>query len=491
MKPLAKKLSKVNTFIYRFCHYPKTMLLTLLLVSGLVLLFYYYFGVLYPEFKLFDTLASQAGFQHNKKYNFYSGAPKGVYYTIGNALNGPLDDGDSIFNRKTLGGSENAMKLTIEKNSFGLIQEEIMNHDDQLKKNVRIITPLFLERMHIFYRKDLFKTGGREVQLSANTDLCILKCFSDSLININMGPVGSGTKIMASYVMALVEQQINAAFKRKTPRFIQLNESFSTSFEKIRNYETRTDSSIDILFYLSADPMENIESIFKSGKYGMMSIDPSFVVTLNRDFNLALRVADFKDKYDLAKNVSTLATLTYLMASKNIGEDDIYKILKKMDLLKPAIYQSLNKNIGSKDPNRLFEFGFFNLFNNEYESLRDQRLKEGIILLLSIITLFFPVFRSVINLEFVWEKWRMNKAIDDVLRNAGNDQNGEPASAIYSLKEKIVDMYSNGLLSEAQYTPLMKRIDLYQEKFSGKTIKKGKEKIISINQGNKTTQYLS
>jgi len=472
MESASTKRKKTFTLWYRLKRYPRITALSLGLVLILAAIFCYYLGLLYPQFKLFDGVT---------KYNFFSGQPGGAYYSIGNAINGMFgNEGDSIINRRTSGGSENGMKLTFEKESFGLIQEELINHDDQLRKNVRIVTPLFLDRMHIVYRKDLFKNGDRGVQLSANPDFCVLQCFRDSAININMGPVGSGTRIIASYIMTLIDQQINARLKKKTPKFIQLNEAFSNSFRKMNAYKEKTDSSVDILFYLNAAPIDVIKNVLDSGRYKLMSIDPSFVFLLNKEFGLGLRVADFKGKYKETRNIGTLGTLTYLVASKSISDGDIRSLLKKLDNSKDSINKSLIHNPHRPENQALCEFGFYKFFDDEYETSTKQRLKEVIIFLLSVMTLLFPVFKSVMGFKYIFHRWDINKKIDQIVTQYGNnpEENYIARSCIKSLKEQVINLYSDGLLSEGHYNPLMKRIGLYYEKFSGKIITKGKEKII-------------
>jgi len=490
MKQGPKKKGKTNTIWYRLRRYPQATALSIGLVVILACLFSYYLGKLYPDFKLIDKLSSLFGVKHNKKYNFYTARPGSAYYAIGHAVEGKFPDGDSVINRETSGGSENALKLTIEENSFGLIQEEIINHDDQLQKNVRMVAPILLERMHIFYRKDLVKSG-REIQLSANTDSCILQCFSDS-VNINVGPVGSGTRILASYVMALVEKQISERLGKKTPKFRQLNEPFSDSFKKMLAYKDKRDStSVDILFYMSADPTDRVNNVLDSAHYKLMSIDPSFVVLLNKEFNLGLRVADFKEKYAETKNISTLATLTYLIASKTIKDDDVIRLLKKMDTSKNAIHDSLlHLSNGSKNANfnyisPLAEFGFFKAFKDEYDASMRLQSKDVIPFLLSIITLFFPVFRSVTAFKYIWKRWNINKRIDEVVANYGNtiEENIAVCSNISGLKEKVIDLYGDGLLSDAQYNPLMKRITMYEKKFSLKNRSEGKIKVVKADNG--------
>jgi len=488
MRTQVQNGARVNTLWYRLKRYPKATLLSFAIVVVFTILLCYYFGKLYPEFMLYDKLTSQIGFKHNKKYSFYSGQPGGVYNTIGNWAGGIFDDGDTVINVSTPGGTENAMKITIDKNSFALVQEEIINHDDQLRSNIRVVTPLYMERMHIFYRRGLFKTDNSDLQLSANSNSSVLQYISDSVININMGVVGSTTRLMASYVMALMERQINASPKKKSPKFNQLNEAFSESFHKMLNHTGNKDSAVDILFYLTADPTDVIKQTLDScHEYSLLSIDPSFVVLLNKEFNLNLRVADFTNKYPSAKNISTFGTLTNLIASKTIRDDDIQRLLQKINDSSKEIFCSLNpdsyRSDSSAESKSLFEFGFMNVFNDQYEISSNQKVKEIFIYFVSIITLFFPVFRSVLGIKYVWQRWCINKMIDEI----DNDFTraalaGSMATVrIKELKERVVDLYSDGLLSESQFNPLMKRIDLYCRKFSGKPQPKGKKNVARLD----------
>jgi len=107
-------------------------------------------------------------------------------------------------------------------------------------------------------------------------------------------------------------------------------------------------------------------------------------------------------------------------------------------------------------------------------------MKEVIIFLLSVMTLFFPVFKSVMGFKFIFQRWDINKKIDEIVRQYGNkpEENHIARSCIKELKEQVINLYGDGLLSEAHYNPLMKRIGFYYEKFSAKTQTKGKEKIM-------------
>lgn len=491
MKAQLRRTKKTNTIWYRFKRYPSATLLSFGLVIVLVSILWYYIGLLYPKFRLFDGLLSETGLQENVNYNFYSGQQGLAYDAIGQCIHGRFgSNGDSIINIQTSGGSENGMKLTAEKKSFGLIQEEIINHEDQLRKNVRIVAPLFLERMHIFYRKDMFGGDHKGMALSANLDNYILKCLSDSSIKVNMGVVGSGTRIIASYIMALIEKQINHRLKKNASKFTQISEPFSESFTKMISYNEKTDSQVDILFYMGADPNQKINELLNLNKYRLMSIDPSFVMLLNKEFGLALRVADFKGKYNSTNDITSLATFTYLIASKAIHEDVVYKLLKKINNYKDSIYCSLMPDSQPDKSSTLFEFGFFNVFDDEYGTSLNQWMKEVFVFFLSIITLFFPVFKSVIGLRFILQRWNINKKIDEVVADCGDTAEDYMAarSGIARLKEKVIDMYGDGLLPEMHYNPLMKRIELYFKKFTTKSMSPENGSLVIIDRGNKPVQ---
>ena len=54
----------------------------------------------------------------------------------------------------------------------------------------------------------------------------------------------------------------------------------------------------------------------------------------------------------------------------------------------------------------------------------------------------------------------------------------------------MIDLYGDGLLCEAHYNPLMKRIGLYCEKFSIKTTPAVKENIVNVGKGIIPIQFL-
>jgi len=475
-----KPTSNLGTFWYRVKRYPRAALFSVILVLFLSFTFSYFLGKVYPEFKLADKFLSFLGIHRVEQYNFYTGQPNGAYWAIGEAVEGRFkEDGDSIHNCVTSGGSENAMKLTTELNSFGFIQEEMINHDDQLKKNVRIISPIFLERMHIFYRKELFQNCQSDLQLSTNTDRAMLNCISKYVHNVNLGPVGSGTRIMASYILALLDKQFSNN-RIVPPKYKQCDEGLSSALEDLWTYKEKTDSTYDLVFYVGADPINMVKRVLDSGKYKLMAINPSFVVALNKEFDLGLRLADFKNKYDSAKNISTIGTYALLITSKKTRNADVLTLMKKIDACKGAIHRELIHlpdscySLGVNSPFQLplHELGFFNAFKGEYHSLRKIEGKEIAALILSIVTLIFPVFKSVSSFSSKLSTWSLNREVDDAVRKLEQiDHRNHPLiilqthCILFDLKRRMIDLYGDGQLAEAHFNPLNERVKMYLEKF--------------------------
>jgi hypothetical protein len=94
----------------------------------------------------------------------------------------------------------------------------------------------------------------------------------------------------------------------------------------------------------------------------------------------------------------------------------------------------------------------------------------------------------VIGLRFIWQRWNINKKIDEVVSDYGNTpEDCEAARSKFAqLKEKVIDLYGDGLLPEVHYTPLMKRIELYYKKFTIKSLSPGNGSLVIIDKGNKS-----
>jgi TRAP-type uncharacterized transport system substrate-binding protein len=434
---------------------------------------------------------------HGEKYNFYSGEDSGIYAKIGGAITrdaanqrhtgtiGLFDDQDTLENISSSGGYENFMKVTSQNNSFSLVQNAVIKlQDDQLLKSVNIVTPLFEERLHIFYRKDLFNSSSCKniisPQISANSDPRILNCFFRSVKNIQIGKIGSCTRIIAGDVLDLIERQIQQNRGNNSFRvpYRLLDESLADAFKSIREYhgpfkrmKNSNDNVLDIVFFVGADPTEDVRSILEANQYGLMSVSQSFLSRLNTEFKMNLQVADFQKKYPgAAEHVSTVGTFTSLIASRDIGTDDVNRMLKKISdatkviqksliVLPPSCTDSCYSGFTANCPYilPLAEFGFYKYVRDQTRESNIEMIKTIIPFLIAIISFFFPILKSVGALNSLWRSWQINQEIDRILfkkRELSDDD-------MLDLNRQMADLYGDGELSEAHYNALVKRISAH------------------------------
>jgi hypothetical protein len=478
---------------YRISRHKFSAFVSVLLAYLMAISLLYIIDEINPGYKIsYKNLIPFWGNSHDLKYNFYSGESRSTYDKIGRTITrdtvvlghfgvydsiGLFDDGDTLENIGTSGGYENLMKVTSQKNSFSLVQDAVIRlQDDQLLKSINIVTPLFEERLHIFYRKDCFLGDSSvERRLSANTDPWILRHFYKQVKNIQIGKVGSCTRIIAGDVMDLIERQIRQD-RAKKPFSISYHlkdDSLSTVINTILQYKSfkklkKKGDPIDIMFYVGADPTDDIRSILDSNEYGLMSVSPSFLSLLNSEFNLNLQVADFQKKYDNAGPVSTVGTFTSLIASKDIGSDDVQRMLKKISDATPNIqksfiqlrppctdscYSGLTTNCHYVLP--LAEFGFYKYFEDTSREAKIEKIKALIPFLIAIISFFFPILKSVSALNSVFTSWRINQEIDRILKTNNEELTDK---VIKKLNQELADRYGDGELSESHYNALAKRI---------------------------------
>jgi hypothetical protein len=501
--------TKVRTVLhlawYRIKRHPRSAIISVILAYVLSVLLLYILDLVNPNNKLSYKKILPFSNIHGVKYIFYSGEKRSTYYKIGKAITrdlpfpnsngaadsiGLFDDRDTLENIETSGGYENLMKVTSQNNSFSLVQDAVIKlQDDQLLKSINIITPLFEERLHIFYRKDLFwgkqnrnlHLSDSSILLSANTDPWILNCFSRSVKNIQIGKVGSCTRIIAGDVMDLIERQIrvNEGKKPFTISYCLMDQSLKSAFNSVHSYNGSVkrkknikDSIIDVMFYVGADPTDDIKAILDSKKYGLISVSPSFLSKLNSEFKMNLEVADFQKKYDNdADHASTVGTFTLLIASRDIEHNDVNLMLKKIssatkDIQKSLIhlnppctdscYSGLTTNCKYILP--LAEFGFYKYFQDEAKESNIEMIKTIIPFLIGIISFFFPILKSVAALNSVWRSWQINQEIDRIL----SVNKGEiPDDKVQELDQEIADRYGDGELSEAHFNALEKRISAH------------------------------
>lgn len=330
-------------------------------------LFYYFIVDFYDKkFNVFDYVGL-----FSKNYNFYSGRDGGMYFQVGEGLT-KIDSNKNVFfnyffdintkNKQTNGGYENPLSVLTTNNSFGLVEDDIYPNTDVIRKQLNYISPLYLERMHILFKQTDFV---KEMSISSYTDEKILRYLSTA--RISTGPIGGGTKILASYIINELNNQIKETNKGKadTEKIKFIGENL-VNLKIDEGYNALDSSRIEVMCLIAGTPLERVQGFLLSNKFGLASIEPSFTSDISKKYQLDLRITDFKrvsDKTPIYTNISndkvaTFGTYCYLITNKNTPVKHIKRMLKKL--------KKLEELKGSSMP--LEEFQFLDIYENSGES---------------------------------------------------------------------------------------------------------------------------
>ncbi len=273
------------------------------------------------------------------EYVFYTGVPTGTYHEIGSEISAEKKQ-LNIELKKTDGGYENAMKVSAGGKVFGIVQEDALVKDDPLRANLNYITPLFVEKLHILFNKKQFENNSI-LEFSNPKELTspfLLTKLSKPTTNIFIGPIGSGTRILSTYVLSMLNKQVNE--NNLSCQYKTHNDNPDSVYAKL----ARDQSLVDIFFFVGGTPIHKIDSLLETGNFGLISVSPSFIAELNIKYNVNLRNSDFKGKYSSyseSDQINTIGTLAYLITPRETKQEDIDKIL------------SLLVNYGEKHKGRL------------------------------------------------------------------------------------------------------------------------------------------
>jgi len=352
------------------------------------------------------------------EYKIYSGRNGGMYFDVGSGVS-ELDKKKGWFkshffdinvkNVETNGGYENPLSVLTNDNSFGFVEDDIYSGRDFIRQQLNYVSPLYLERLHIiFKRNDTIK----EISISANTDENVLRFLSNNIIST--GPIGGGTKIIASYIVNELNNQIKEINKNKNEAGkIKLIGDKIVNFQISEGYyEIKKDTNgICVMFLVAGTPLKGVDTLLNSPKFGLASIEPSLTSEINRKYQLDLRITDFKrvsDRSQIYPNIekdkiATFGTYCYLITSKETPPKDIKKFLEKLKLLETEK--------GNELP--LEEFKFLDIYDNSQSNSYWIIVRNFVIFIVS-------VFISAIGIVTfsVWgiSKLQHDSHIDDLER---------------------------------------------------------------------------
>ncbi|GEM_PF-4648105 len=331
--------------------------------------------------------------RYSKQYvNFYSGRSEGFYHSIGHVLDSNLSsfkpenniDGSSdidlklrVHNEPTSGSTQNIFKVLSDNNSFGLVQEEHVRNKVILTERIEVVSPLYMERLHILYRKDKFFEVFKESQgppersliLSTNSSNQALRFIKNS--RIGTGPIGSGTREVVNYLLDELAEQYQRENQNKS--FISYSNIEYLSFDEGLKKLSSGDS-IQILFAMIGAPMSSASRLLDTNKnIGMAHVTPSLIRNISETSGNFYRITNFNNKYDFGEErISTIGSYCYLIANKNVSQVKTEKILRLLDLEYLKDQLKSEGNIDSTVQFQLNEVDFLSI----YETLHRQDFWE-------------------------------------------------------------------------------------------------------------------
>jgi TRAP-type uncharacterized transport system substrate-binding protein len=322
-----------------------------------------------------------------ENYKFFTGGEGGFYIRMGRALDDLTSRGQTpiqIQNQPTSGGKQNVQEVVTTPRSFGLVQEDTLQNIGFMSEQVRQVSPLYIERLHILYdRSDVVssESDSRPIVLNRKKD----KRFVDLLHEqpVSLGPVGSGSRVVAAYL--LDHLQIEA------PN--DVGASFGKGLEMLKNDE------LSVIFTIAGAPLPGIvdmlEVLDEDGqpRYGLISVDPAIVPGMNKEYGLQLRSVVFGDRYPGQGNVTGIGSWCFLIASQDVPDTAILDFLGLLREASDDLRQDIGVHSGGEF--QLSEFSY-------YESFADRHASHFMATLKALFVFFVTtVFTSAVILVFL------------------------------------------------------------------------------------------
>ena len=148
---------------------------------------------------------------------------------------------------------------------------------------------------------------------------------------IEAGLVGSGTRVISSYILADVFGQMR---EMGIASEVVQQVYDSTPTEGLALLES---GEVDVVFWIAGAPLKVVADLVENvvaNEGGsedldirLMSIDASLVASLNQDYGLSLRPTNFTAKYFTQQPVATLGSWAFLVTNR-VPTSDVQEILE-------------------------------------------------------------------------------------------------------------------------------------------------------------------
>jgi TRAP-type uncharacterized transport system substrate-binding protein len=413
-----------------------------------------------------------------QKYKFYSGTEGGgIYFQIGSKLKESFKSNNEsiiIDNIPTVGSFENAYRIVSDSEpSLGLAEKNLIDKDDIISEQIDYISPIYQEKMIIVYNKKRYrdflsglnnisdqeniekngkssqtkitphesakkhenmrdgdahkfvhdysnenqymcngesKNNQFNIEISPSMKKEDLKFFAKA--RINLGPAKSGTLIVASYIMDELHKQM-----KDIKEIHQGQNEFKSNNSKVAIEELEHDK-IDIGFFMLGCIPPKISTLLDSDRFSLMSISPTMINPINKDYNSNLLIAKVQSEVSNEKDVMTLGNYTYLVADKKIPSSDIINIMEKIKQITIECKGYDKSNEGEL----LHEFNFLDYYKNKAIDEFIHNVRRVLLFIVTVATSFGIAFSLMVySVSFAKQSYFLKKVsniTEDLPNNA-------------------------------------------------------------------------
>ncbi len=283
--------------------------------------------------------------KENSQINIYAGEPGGVYYQLADKIVKRHPNLYKIHLPSPSGGAETAISVNNDEKGVGFVQEDIFRDNDQIKSELNYVAPIYMEKLHILYKKKLRRKNCLKDSIMKNTDPANYfknKYLSIGYYNSNLknyfagasvasGKVGSASKILSSITLAL---------NSTTPKITNVRKIANDNLDSaIIGLET---NKYDCLFFISGQPNPKIQDLLhrRSNNFGFIGIEPSVVDEINTFHQSNYRYSNFntqnpEGKYNgIDYSLPTLGSYCYIISNRKIKPYQLTQFVNHLDQVK-------------------------------------------------------------------------------------------------------------------------------------------------------------
>lgn len=285
----------------------------------------YYIEYFHKEKDFVSILAELLPYNYTT-YKFFSHSNQddvSIYRLFAEGVDEMSHDRMSISIKGKKGNAiENAYGVFTNPKSFGIIQSDTYLSVDFLedKKKVKIITPLYMERLHIVVADSNNQYSSSKVITSEVPES--IELIQKALENgtLYAGRFNSSGRILLPHLLR--QWGINSSYKLSELEELGLKDMITT----LKRDDPRLGyPRIAIMFVGSGDYL--IQELLNDESLSLRGLSPADVIELNKSEKVDLEITNFGGIYDKYSSITTAGVMAKLIASNDLSTSELHNFI--------------------------------------------------------------------------------------------------------------------------------------------------------------------